>query len=320
MDSDQLKYNFVKLVAITSFFLNATGLNAFQPNRIKGRLLSLDDKTPISYASVLNITSKKQGTTTTEDGRFALELDNIPLDHKIYFSCLGYQDTTIVLSELMNKNITLYLKERTYALTDYVVSAGGERQEKIGDETIPVQSEISGGSVASPGYAHGVYVEPKRRKDVGVLESLKVYVTGEFYNTPFYLRVLQPQKQGQIQDIKLYDISNFVDLLEEQMLHVPDKRGWYEIDLSSFNIPITKEGLFILFVQLDKGDKLYRTQNGKGEELLSKERVPNRLYGHELAFQNQRKGNIFTAIYTGTSLGIIEKDNSHLAVVVNYIH
>ena len=316
MDFDQKKYFFIKLVAMTALLLCTTGLNAFEQNQIKGRLLSLKDKAPISYASVLNITSKRQGTTTAEDGSFILKLDNIPLDHKILFSSLGFHDTTLVLSDLVNKDIALYLREKIYALPDYIISADGERHGKIGDVTIPLQREGASVAVTSPGYAQGVYIQPDK-KEQGVLQSLKVHLSEELYNTPFYLRILRPQKRGRIKESDLYAMSSFSDILIEERLYIPEKQGWFDIDLSNYKISIDKEGLFILFVQIDKGEEFYRNSKwptSKGNDNSV------RLYGHSISTQKLGKEKIFTALYTGTSLGIIEKGDFTLAVEVKYIY
>lgn len=311
----------MKLIFIAILFLGITELNVFQQNQLKGKLLNKVDKAPIVNASVINITSQKHGTTTAEDGSFFLKLNDVPLNHKILFSSVGFHDTTIVLADLIDKNITLYLKEKTYIIPEYVVNAESNRYEQIGDETLPVRGEELGSSVTSPGFAQGVFIKPNRKKDVGILQDLKVYLTGEFYDTPFYLRILQPQKRGKMRQAKLYPMSSFNDVLNDKTLQIPQSKGWHEIDLSPYDIPIGKEGLFILFVQIDTSDEnRYRTKDRQSNPLLSIYGTPYSLYGHELASQEQKPRNIFNVISTGVSLGVIEKDNSRFAVAVGYIH
>ena len=93
------------------------------------------------------------------------------------------------------------------------------------------------------------------------MQSLKVHLSEEFSDTPFYLRILRPQRESEIKESDLYAMSSFSDILIEERLYLPEKQGSFDIDLSNYKISIDKEGLFMLFVQIDTGEEVYRNSN-----------------------------------------------------------
>ena len=291
----------------------------FQDIEIKGTVLDGSSGKPIPYATVINITSGKQGTTTNEDGSFILILPQSALKDEILISSIGYKRKTFTASRLKEQS-TIRLEEKVYELPDFVVTNETLKNAVIGNGKLPFfYNQSSGMSVPAPGFSLGAFLKPKRKQANGHLDSLKVFLTGKYFNTPFLLRILKPKKNQNIKESQLYPLENFDDLITAKTIHKPQQKGWYTIDLSDKDIPISKDGLFIMFIQLDIGKDYYWIRNKDGS-IDSPNGNPNASYGHEIAIQKRSSHKIFDAIFTGKTLGIIEKGRSQSAMVLHYTY
>lgn len=290
----------------------------FQQIQLKGKLLSKNSGEPIVYATVLDLTLKTRGTTSQKDGKFELVLPESSANDEIQISSIGYHSIQFKAKELQEHKV-IYLEEKTYSLPDVMVYNKQGLQSSIGEADLPFYSQTGGMSVSSPGFAHGAFLIPKRKHANGYLDSLQVFVTGEFYNSPFVLRIVRPKQGQKVKESQLYPIGEFQDLISETVSYHPLQPGWFTIDLSNMDVPLSKEGIFVLFIQLDTSQQ-YWQRKGDGSIVTSENSFLGASYGHEIALQKRASHKVFDALFTGKALGIIEKGPSQLAVVLHYTY
>ena len=99
---------------ILSFLFLFISILSFGENIIiKGRVVSKENDSPISYASV-SVFNELKGTSTNIDGEFILKLNKEYYEKNIVISSIGYYDTLIPVSYLINGYSTINLRSKTY--------------------------------------------------------------------------------------------------------------------------------------------------------------------------------------------------------------
>ncbi|MEI8112692.1 MAG: hypothetical protein WCI54_03630 [Bacteroidia bacterium] len=106
------------------------------PITLKGKVLNLDDETPVSSASVLNYRTHST-VITDEQGRFTMEMLNID---SLAISSIGYSKTTARVPANYNEMnvLILYAKPIRYAIPEVNVSG-----KKLKVEGLPTGKKIA---------------------------------------------------------------------------------------------------------------------------------------------------------------------------------
>jgi hypothetical protein len=285
---------------------------------LSGYLLSKDDNKPIIYASIINLTNPKYGTTTDNEGFFQLMFNEDAKLDQIHFSSLGFQDTTLTVAQLNRPNVRLALESKPFRLPDFEVVPGNWISDQIGNREGKVHVEDNGVSMSTPGQGFAAFINPPNRKMM-VLDSLEIYIGEKNFNSPFTLRVLVHESRKKLKKRKLYKVSEFEDILTEKVTYTPKAPGWFKINLSDYEVQLPKEGVFLTFNQLDTSDDFYwqgRTLlNYIGENDSSQQR-----YGHTIGLRITERSKIQDAIYSGNLIAIFGKYDFQGALVVNYSH
>jgi hypothetical protein len=286
--------------------------------KINGRVVSFESGEGIPYAAMVNIDDKRFGTTTNNKGEFKLELKEADLNHLIHFTSLGYKDTTIRLDRLNREGIVVKLIPKIYQLADFEVASERRSEGRVGDEAGRFLTKNQGISMTTPGLGFAAWLKaPKRVKNV-MVESIKVFLSEQYFDSPFTLRVLAPKDGLKIKETQMHPLSSFKDLLNETKLYQPTQSGWFEIDLSEQEVAFSENGIFIVIGQIDSGEK-YQWKGSSMVSYISLDSDKEKRYGHMIGIQKrQSKHKIFDAMYTGDRLGVVEGDNFHGALVVYY--
>ena len=283
---------------------------------LSGYLLSKEDNEPISYASVLNLTNAQYGTTTDDKGFFVLKLnENVKLD-KIHFSALGFKDTTLTVFELNRPDLRLALESKPFRLPDFEIVPGNWISDQIGNRKGKVHVENNGVSMSTPGQGFAAFINPPNKKSM-VLDSLEIYIGERNFNSPFTIRVLVHESRKKLKKRKVYQLSEFEDILSEKATYTPKAPGWFKINLSDYEVPLPEEGVFITFNQLYTNDDFY----WQGRTLLnyiSENDSSQQRYGHTIGLRIREKTEIQDAIYSGNLIAIFGKYDFQGALVVYY--
>jgi len=273
---------------------------------IEKQLLASDNQEPVPYATIIDITSNKYGTTSDETGKFKLVLPPASTKNVLYISSVGYKDTTIRVSDLSDKDVIL-LTPDPVQLETFTIVAGDNRIYEIGSSDSDVWS--SGGEAisyeASAGFSWGVYFKTKK-KQKGVLESISLYITDiGFPEAPIALRFFE--FTGKFEFYRQQSRDLFRDLYSEPLIITAKKSGWFTVDLSEYNIPIPKGGIYCLLTPIDKGEQyFYDTPNG-------------RKYGAAIGIYKtgEFSKQIYPIVQGQDNLGVLKKSNGP-AVAIKY--
>lgn len=231
---------------------------------VSGRIQSVQGER-IPFASIIDLNSVTEGTTSDEVGQFTLSLGMADTLHRIQFSSVGYKDTIISVADLSAEHLVVQLSSQAYYLEEVIISSSDKLTDSyfgLPNGSILQFGDGDTGFPNSAGRASGVYVSPGK-KDKGVINSVEIYITKEgFYSAPLLMRILVPEME--MKENKLESGKKFRDLLHEPIVVRAEKPGWVAIDLSSHAIRIPKRNFIVMFTPLDYGEKyLWTSKFGK---------------------------------------------------------
>ncbi|MEI9921051.1 MAG: carboxypeptidase-like regulatory domain-containing protein [Bacteroidota bacterium] len=86
---------------------------------ISGTVINSASNEPLVYASI-GVIATDYGVTTNEQGKFRINVGNIPKDATVRISMIGYRSKTLVVSELTD-NIVIGLTEEPTVLKEVLV-------------------------------------------------------------------------------------------------------------------------------------------------------------------------------------------------------
>ncbi|WP_339605723.1 hypothetical protein [uncultured Roseivirga sp.] len=284
-----------------TFLLFAFSTHVFaQDIVVSAFLYEQNSSNPIPYATIIDITSNKYGTTSQKDGSFKLLLPKGSSNNNIYISSLGYRDTTLTISQLKESQ-KLFLIPVIYELADVTVTTETVEEIEIGDSTADIvkQNNLTKGYEASAGFSWGAYIKVGKKDVEGTLKSIHVYIgnTG-FPKAPLSLRIFE--FEGEFEFFRSQPRSKFKDILPELVILKAKKSGWFEADLSTLNIKVPESGLYCMFTPLDYGEEfLYKTAHGTK-------------YGATIAIYSDNKSgkSIYPFIQNKDKFTVIKKTNA----------
>ncbi|MCG8581233.1 MAG: carboxypeptidase-like regulatory domain-containing protein [Bacteroidales bacterium] len=101
------------LIVLTAFCLSGLAQDEDDKHLLIGKVIHSDSSTVVPFAFIAN-SQTGFGKETHEDGVFKL---NTAVDDTLFFRCLGYQDTLLVVNEQMLTDTLFWVvKEKTYEL------------------------------------------------------------------------------------------------------------------------------------------------------------------------------------------------------------
>lgn len=245
-------------------FLSITFIQSLSAQNIvvEGSLNEKGTNEAIPFATIIDITSNKYGTTSRENGSFKLVLPFGSEENQVYFSALGFKDFTISVRALLD-NPKVTLEVDPFILPDVIVTATTGKTGQIGNKEGAIFKSATGevGFEASAGFSWGAYFKAGA-KDKGILESIDIYITDSgFPQAPLSLRLFS--FSGEFQFYRNQSRSLFHDLLPETLVIQAKGSGWLNVNLTKYNIAMPEEGLYCLLSPLDEGSKYeYDTNYG----------------------------------------------------------
>lgn len=213
-----------------------------QKTILKGTLLDKNTEEPVVYASISFLKIKK-GISSTENGTFQLEINQKDLNRKLHISCLNYQDTIVLASDLQNK--ILLLTPKSYELNEITLSKKLNMElevDKYKRKDIKTSFGSSKGNpwIVTKFFAYkDVYEETPYIKDITV-----------------YFGSLLMRKKGKFR-LRIYAVDTVnkrpsEDILTDNLVVSMKKiNGKIKVDMSSYDIEIPKEGLYIGIERLE---------------------------------------------------------------------
>lgn len=225
------------------------GLARAQESRITGRVVNQATKDPVAFASI-SLRDEGTGALTNEYGYFQLAMPERSLDDSIVVVALGFRRTALRVKRGANmEDLIIELPKQAVALAGVTVKAGQMKPALLGAHTsTPAMGMIQG----LPGSQYAALMKNDKQRKFGYIRSVSFYI-GEngFPREPFRVRLYKADGN--------YNAPNSDLLLDNVVVSAARGGGWFDVDLSQYNIPAPDEGFYVAMEWIVSGDKFYTT-------------------------------------------------------------
>lgn len=266
-----------------------------QNTTLKIQVLDDENKSPVPYATVVEYSSKTNGTITDEKGFFELIIKNLE-GSQIYISSVGYKDTIISTSAALNLQHIL-LKPHVNDLGMFTLKATPSDLIELGNSKAIINEKNN--YQASLGFYWGVYFNTKKKESGGILDKVNIYINQMgFPETPLLMRVFE--FTGEFEFFRSQPKYLFKELTTEPIIMRNNNFGWNELDVSHLNITVPLNGLYILFTPVgDVEEYQYTTISGLK-------------FGPTIGIYSDNKDSkkIFPVIQDGDRISVIKKSRA----------
>ena len=109
----KIRFSYTLIVCFLSGVLSA------QTIQLSGVVLNQQTKTPVSLVNIYT-KDRQSGTASTTEGKFSLKISASQIDKYLYFSCIGYETDSLLISQT-NLSPTIYLIPKIYELKEIYV-------------------------------------------------------------------------------------------------------------------------------------------------------------------------------------------------------
>lgn len=225
------------------------GLASAQEGRITGRVVNQATKDPVAFASI-SLHDEGTGALTNEYGYFQLAMPERSLDDSVIIEALGFRRTAILVKRGANmEDLIIELPKQSVRLAEVTVKAAQMKPAMLGARTTaPGLGMIQG----LPGSQYAALMKNDKQKKFGYIRSVSFYI-GEngFPREPFRVRLYRADGN--------YNAPNSDLLLDNVVVSAARGGGWFDVDLTSYNIPAPDEGFYVAMEWIVSGDKFYTT-------------------------------------------------------------
>lgn len=264
---------------------------------VKGRICDSETGKPLEYTGIQLMKSNK-GAITEKNGVFRLIVNKKELSDSLLISTLGYERVYLPVKNFSgNTNRTIFLVRRTINIEEVSINLKDYKFKTIGNK---IGISIGSIYIDTHGQQTALYIENKKKKQ-GEIVAVKYYLSrkGNLI-APFRVRIFEKDS-----------ITNAPgkDLLYEMLIIKPDnKRGWFTVDLSQYNLKLPEKGFFVGFQGIHPNDL------NEGFKDVTKHSNPlNINYGQRLGF-SRKKGNNTWHYSLSNNWFQLEKNNYNVMI------
>lgn len=221
---------------------------------IKGKLINLDDQTPVPYANI-GIINSPIGTISNADGSFEITMPEQNKNDSLLVAALGFERKSFLIADLITP-ATIYLSENVTMLHNITVKSRKIR---------PANSAVLGNKFYN---ASSIYTDSI---SAGAAMALLIENTSPNLNPglrlPYYVTTARlrishnsfDKLKVRIRFLAVDSVSGGPgdDIVHSNIIASSSmSRGWLSVDLSKYNIVIFKPSFFVAFEWIvDEGDR-----------------------------------------------------------------
>lgn len=215
---------------------------------IQGKILNRETREPIAYVNI-GIANSNVGTLSNSDGSFSIPIPTRLKGDTLIFSALGFAKRAIPIQFIrLQKELTVYLFEKTTLLNSVVISAKRQRNKtfELGN------SSFKGGVIITDTTYAGRSVSL-------LIENKQPYFQKDLvfpvYLETARLRIFKNNLESLKFRLRINDVDSITgdpanDLLAQSIIvESTMRKGWLEFDLSNLNFQVSKP-FFITFEQI----------------------------------------------------------------------
>jgi hypothetical protein len=233
------------LLLLTSLYPT---LSWAQETRITGRVVDVESKAPIGFASIA-LREEGTGALTNEYGYFQLAMPVRSIDDSIIVMALGFRRTALLVKRGQMEDLIIELPRQSIKLDNVTVEASKVRPMAMGARSnTPGDGMIQG----MPGSQYAALMKNEKSKKLGFIRSVSFFI-GEngFPREPFRIRLYRADGN--------YNAPNTDMLLDNVVVSAAKGGEWFTVDLTPYNVPAPTEGFYVAMEWIVSGDKFYTT-------------------------------------------------------------
>lgn len=231
------------------FFLFISFYSHGQNIEIRGQIIDTESLERLPYCTI-EAPKLQSGTLSNSNGEFTLIIPERNLEDSVTISSMGYESSVMTLAMLSGMaDYTIRLRLKTYQLPEVTIKPKDIIVKRIGiTEKRNIKytvGNIFGGMI-------GIHIKNNTNAS-GFLTSVSFFICKEGKpNAPFRIRVLS------------YDAKNKSpgeDLLHDNLIvtNPNTKAGWFQVDISKYNIVFPTEGVFVMQEFIYTSDQFFYT-------------------------------------------------------------
>jgi len=204
-----------------------------QDLNIKGIIVDNDHNVAIPYATI-GIINENIGTVSDDNGKFQLSLSKESIaklsDYEIIISCVGYESKKMPISSLQkNEEVIIKLNPQTYEMSEVHVTSKKTKEKTYGNRWRSRFTSISFFDTYEE-------VDDALGKEMGKIlkvdDNIKLTEFGFYVNGNVFDSV-----KFRLNFYNLTDtIPEKINLEKDIIFDITADKGWFEIDLSPYNI------------------------------------------------------------------------------------
>jgi hypothetical protein len=219
---------------------------------VRGVVLAMGTEQPVEFTS-LQFKISKRGTVAGIDGKFEITTNITELSDSISFYCIGFEPRTLSVKSLTSmEHHTIFLTPRLVELNPVELSAKKAETIREGNKGVAMGSLY----LDTHGQQVALFLENRKKKS-GRLKTISFFLSGKG-NTeaPFRIRIY---------GVNDTVISPGLEILPDILVVKPlSGRGWFEVDVSRYNIRFPECGIFVAMEGIYPGDYVQFLQSAGG--------------------------------------------------------
>jgi len=218
-----------------------------QEVKINGQVLDSENLFPLPYVNIM-VVDHLIGTSTNEEGKFELNLQNISGDNKVVFSNLGFENLIISVDSLL-KLQRIQMKPSVIVLEEVVIG----KKKKIKYKTLKldkINKSRSNLFYSTKAFEKGESLWVPYRASEPTIEA--VFFPNDFSSQILLNKIelyLSSFADTSIFRVRIYNVdeNNFPnqDIIELPIQTIKKGKTLLEIKLSDYDIEMPDKGLFI---------------------------------------------------------------------------
>lgn len=212
--------------------------------QFKGRIFSKSDQAPLSYATIY-LKNSNIGVHSNENGYFELDTKGITED-SLYIQLLGYKTLKLSLNKALQSS-QFSLEESPLSLQPLTIQRK-KSVRSIWKGAVEPNKGFMFGQMGGAVLREAALFIPNDEQQEGFLKEVGFYIVrfGK-HKTPFRVRIYEPDGDMPGRDL----------LTENVIAHGSRVNHYCTVDVSKYNIPFSKKGIFISMEWLNLSDKKY---------------------------------------------------------------
>lgn len=247
----------------------------FSSEKVEGVVINKVDKSPIPYANIW-IKGKQKGTSSDAKGNFQIRVDDIK-NSILVISSVGYVSTEIAVS---NKKLHVSLEPHVKVLDSVLIKDKYEKKTATVGHVDKRGTNRYYGNGGNPWVVAQYFPYRAEYQQTPFIDKISLLTVSNIRGAIFKIRIIEADG---VSGSPREDILN-----EEIIVKAKKGRQLTKVDISNYNVPVTKNGVYVAFEWIitaeNKYETTFKSKEGKRNRHLSYEP----LIGSETVVDGQR--------------------------------